>query len=256
MSMSIAELERTLAQLRLSGARDTLQTRLAQAQASQMTSQELLALLLQDELDRRQSRLIDKRYKDSHLDEKVTLAEIDWSFNPKVPRAACFELQTLKFVSEGANALLIGKPGTGKSHVAKAVGYHGVQQGLKVVYLEADTDFGRYALADAREREQLLQRWLAADLLVLDDLFLAKRVSEAAAELLQTLVHQRHRRRASILVTSNRVIRDWGTYLGDMTMASTILDRLMHRSRLLEFEGKSYRLKEAAQRLAIKAPAD
>ena len=76
MSMSIAELERTLAQLRLSGARDTLQTRLEQAQASQMTAQELLALLLQDELDRRQSRLIDKRYKDSHLDEKVTLAEI------------------------------------------------------------------------------------------------------------------------------------------------------------------------------------
>ena len=98
----------------------------------------------------------------------------------------------------------------------------------------------------------MLQRMLAADLLVLDDLFLAKRVSEAAAELLQTLVHQRYRRRASVLVTSNRVIKDWGSYLGDMTMASTILDRLMHRSRLLEFEGKSYRLKEAAQRLAVK----
>lgn len=82
MSMSIAELERTLAQLRLSGARDTLQTRLEQAQVSQMTAQELLALLLQDELDRRQSRLIGKRYRDSRLDEKVTLAEIDWSFNP------------------------------------------------------------------------------------------------------------------------------------------------------------------------------
>lgn len=218
-----------------------------------MTAQELLALLLQDELDRRQSRLIGKRYKDSRLDEKVTLAEIDWSFNPKVPRAACFELQTLKFVSEGANALLIGKPDTGKSHVAKAVAYHAVQQGLKVAYAEADSDFAGYALASARERELLLQRMLAADLLVLDDLFLAKRVSEAAAELLQTLVHQRYRRRASVLVTSNRVIKDWGSYLGDMTMASTILDRLMHRSRLLEFEGKSYRLKEAAQRLAVKA---
>ena len=255
MSMSIAELERTLAQLRLSGARDTLQTRLTQAAASQMNAQELLALLLQDELDRRATRLVDKRYKDSRLDEKVTLAEIDWSFNPKVPRAACFELNTLKFVSEGANALLIGKPGTGKSHIAKAVAYHAVQQGLKVAYLEADSDFARYALLDARERELMLQRLLGADVLVLDDLFLARRVSEAAAELLQTLVHQRHRRRASVLVTSNRVIKDWGSYLGDMTMASTILDRLMHRSRLLEFEGKSYRLKEAAHRLAVKADA-
>ena len=152
MSMSIAELQRTLAQLRLSGARDTLQTRLEQAAASQMNAQELLALLLQDELDRRQSRLIDKRYKDSRLDERVTLAEIDWSFNPKVPRAGCFELNTLKFISEGANALLIGKPGTGKSHVAKAVAYHAVQQGLKVAYVEADSDFARYALV-----EKLLQ---------------------------------------------------------------------------------------------------
>lgn len=256
MSLSITELERTLAQLRLSGARDTLQTRLEQAQASQMTAQELLSLLLQDELDRRQSRLTAKRYKDSLLDERVTLAELDWSFNPKVPRAACFELHTLKFVSEGANALLIGKPGTGKSHVAKAVAYHAVQQGLKVVYVEADTDFAKYALSDAREREQMLKRLLAPDLLVLDDLFLARRVSEAAAELLQTVVHQRYRRRASVLVTSNRVIKDWGSYLGDMTMASTIQDRLVHRSRLLEFEGKSYRLKEAAQRLAVKVEGD
>jgi DNA replication protein DnaC len=256
MSMSITELERTLAQLRLSGARETLQTRLAQAAASQMNPQELLALLLQDELDRRQTRLSDKRYKDSRLDERVTLAEIDWSFNPKVPRAACFELHTLKFVSEGANALLIGKPGTGKSHIAKAVALQAVQQGLKVAYIEADSDFARYVLLQPREREQMLQRMLTADLLVLDDLFLAKRVSEAAAELLQTLVHQRYRRRSSVLVTSNRVIQDWGSYLGDMTMASTILDRLMHRSRLLEFEGKSYRLKEAAHRIAAKSSAN
>jgi len=59
-----------------------------------------------------------------------------------------------------------------------------------------------------------------------------------------------------VAASSNRVIKDWGTYLGDMTMASTILDRLMHRSRLLEFEGKSYRLKEAAQRLALKVDGD
>jgi DNA replication protein DnaC len=73
---------------------------------------------------------------------------------------------------------------------------------------------------------------------------------------LQALVHQRYRKRGSLLVTSNRVIEDWGAYLGDATTASTILDRLMHRCRLLQFAGKSYRLKEAAQRLAIKDSAD
>jgi len=256
MTMSIPETERTLGQLRLSGARDTLQTRLQQALVSQMPPAELLAVLLQDELDHRHSRQIDKRYKASRLDEKTALADMDWSFNPKVPRAACFELHTLKFVAEGANALLIGKPGTGKSHVAKAVAYQAVQQGLKVAYVEADADFARYALADGRSRELQLQRLLAADLVVLDDLFLARRIAEAAAEFLQALVHQRYRKRGSLLVTSNRVIEDWGAYLGDATMASTILDRLMHRCRLLQFAGKSYRLKEAAQRLAIKDSAD
>lgn len=69
------------------------------------------------------------------------------------------------------------------------------------------------------------------------------------AELLQTLVHRRYKLRRSIVVTSNRVVQDWGKYLGDNTMSTTILDRLMHRSALLEFEGKSYRLQEAAKRL-------
>ena len=108
-----------------------------------------------------------------------------------------------------------------------------------------------YALADADERASLLKGWVAADLLVLDDLFLARRTSEHAAELLQALVHQRYKLRRSIVITSNRVVQDWGRYLGDATMATTILDRLMHRCAMLEFEGKSYRLKEAAARLAI-----
>ena len=80
--------------------------------------------MVQDELDRRRSRLMERRFKRSGLAERLTLADFDWRFNPKLPRAASFELHTLKFVAEGANALVIGKPGTGKSHVAKAVAYH------------------------------------------------------------------------------------------------------------------------------------
>jgi hypothetical protein len=129
--------------------------------------------------------------------------------------------------------------------------YQATLQGHDVSYVEADSEFARYALADADERARLLKGWVAADLLVLDDLFLARRISEHAAELLQTLVHQRYKLRRSIVVTSNRIVQDWGRYLGDATMATTILDRLMHRCAMLEFEGKSYRLKEAAARLVI-----
>jgi DNA replication protein DnaC len=98
---------------------------------------------LQDELDRRQSRLIERRYKLSGLEEKLTLAEFDWGFNPRVPRQACFQLRTLKFIAVGDNALIISKPSTGKSHVAKAVAYQAVLQGHKVQYLETDDFFNR-----------------------------------------------------------------------------------------------------------------
>jgi len=137
----------------------------------------------------------------------------------------------------------------GKSHIAKAVAYQATLQGYEVRYVEADSAFAHYCLASPGEQARLLKAMLEPDLLVLDDLFLARRISDAAAELLQTLVHRRYKLRRSIVVTSNRVVQDWGKYLGDNTMSTTILDRLMHRSALLEFEGKSYRLQEAAKRL-------
>jgi DNA replication protein DnaC len=252
--MTMKEIERVLRELRLSGIKATLETRILQAQTNQEPFLETFSTILQDELDRRRSRLLERRYQQSGLDERLTLGDFDWRFNPKLPRQACFELHTLKFIAEGQNGLIIGKPGTGKSHIAKAVAYHATLQGHDVRYLEADSVFAHYALSSAADQQRLLQPWIEADLLVLDDLFLARRISENAAELLQTIVHQRYKLRRSIVLTSNRVVQDWGKYLGDNTTATTILDRLMHRSHLLEFEGKSYRLKQAASRL-VQSPA-
>ena len=249
--MNMNEIERALRELRLSGIADTLNTRLMQAQSAQQPFLETFAAMLQDELDRRRSRLTERRFKHSQLDERLSLADFDWRFNPKLPRQACFELHTLKFIAEGTNALIIGKPGTGKSHCAKAVAYQATLQGYDVRYVEADTEFARYGLSSQAEQAKILRSYIEPALLVLDDLFLARRISEAGAELLQTIVHQRYKQRRSLIVTSNRVVQDWGKYLGDATMGTTILDRLMHRAAMLEFEGKSYRLKEAAARIAL-----
>lgn len=176
MTMSMIEIETTLKQLRLSGVRATLQTRLLESQASNLTFLETFSTLLQDELDRRQSRLLERRYQFSGLDERASLVEFDWGYNPKIPRRTCFELHTLKFIAEGDSAILIGPPGTGKSHVAKAVAYAAVRASLRVLYAEADEVLGCLAFAAPSEKRKLMKPLIDADLLVFDDLFLARQL--------------------------------------------------------------------------------
>ena len=248
MSMNMVEIEKALKQLRLSGVRATLETRLIEAQASNLSFLETFSAILQDELDRRTSRLLERRYQFSGLDERASLAEFDWGYNPKIPKRSCFELHTLKFIAEGDNAIFIGPPGTGKSHVAKAIAYAAVRSGLRVLYTEADELLSSIVTASPAEKRRHLKPILDADLLVLDDLFMARRIAQESTDELQSIVHKRYKLRRSILITSNRIIADWDKYLGDAALATTILDRLMHRSVLAEFRGRSYRLKQATSR--------
>ena len=249
MSMSMMEIEQTLKQLRLSGVHATLQTRLLESQAANLSFIETFSAILQDELDCRKSRLLERRYQLSGLDERASLAEFDWTFNPKIPKRTCFELHTLKFIAEGDSAIFIGPPGTGKSHVAKAIAYAAVRSELRVVYSEADELLDALVQGSLLAKRRLLKPAIDADLLVLDDLFLTRRIAPESADQLQSILHRRYRLRRSNLITSNRIIDDWDKYLGDAAQATTILDRLMHRSVLVEFRGRSYRLKEAANRL-------
>jgi DNA replication protein DnaC len=251
MTMSMIEMKRTLKQLRLSGALATLETRLLEAQSSNLSAVEVLSDLLQDELDRRHTRLLDKCYQRSALPERASLAEFDWSYNPQIPKRTCFELNTLKFIAEGQNAILVGKSGTGKSHVAKAIAYSAVRSGMHVAYVEADELLGNLAIASTEplRKKKLLKPLVDADLLVLDDLFLRRRIATESADELQAILHRRYSLRRSCIITTNRVIDDWSKCLGDAALTTAILDRLLHRSVPVEFRGRSYRLKESSSRL-------
>ena len=119
--MNMIEIERALRELRLSGIADTLGTRVLQAQAAQQPFLETFAAMLQDELDRRQSRLVERRFKRCGLDERPTLVDFDWRFNPKLPRNACFELHALKFITESGTAYCRRECRVAAGHRAPAI---------------------------------------------------------------------------------------------------------------------------------------
>lgn len=255
MAMSITELERSLRALRLSGMCATLQARALAVSTHEMDFLEAFSWLVQDELDRRHSRLLERRYAHSGLPEHKHLAQFDWTYNPSLPKRTVLELATLKFIDAREDAMLIGKPGTGKSHVVKAIALMAVQRGYRVHYREAhqlieDINEARELGALRKLRTQLR----AAELLVIDDLFLRKLPANAGDELADVLM-SRHEQ-ASTLLTSNRAFEDWARLLGDAVVVAPLLDRLMHHGNLLKFEGKSWRLKEAAARLAKQGSND
>ena len=125
---TIEEVEKQLRTLRLHGMAQTLQARCLQAQQNgSMSVLDVLTQLVQDELDCRQSRLIERRFHSSGLDERKIMQDFDWSYNPRLPRQEILELISGKFVQNAADALLVGHPGTGKSHIAKAVAHAAIR---------------------------------------------------------------------------------------------------------------------------------
>ncbi|MBI3320278.1 MAG: ATP-binding protein [Candidatus Omnitrophica bacterium] len=241
--MNLTELDHALRKLRLSGMADVLETRLRHAQTEKLTPLDLVATLVADELQRRQDRLFDRRHKQARFrDPDRSLDRFDFDFNKKMNRALVFELATARFVSQREDALFLGPPGTGKSHLAQAIGHAAIQQGYRVVYREAHTLLEE--IADATldgTRKVLLADLATVPLLIIDDLGMRKLPHTAAEDLLELIM--RRYERASTLLTSNRPVDDWGKLLGDTAAVTALLDRLLHHAHVLKCGPRSWRTK-------------
>jgi len=243
--MNLNELQRSLRQLRLGGMAAVLETRLQQAQAEPMAPIDLLATLVSDELTRRSDRLLERRRKlAAFRDPNKTLDNFDFSFNPKMNRSMVFDLATGVFIDRREDALFLGPGGTGKSHLAQAIGQTAILLGHKVLYRQTHILLEEVTEATSEgRRKQYMESISSVALLIIDDFGMRKLPQTAAEDLLEIVM--RRYERASTLLTSNRPVDDWGKLLADVAAVGAMLDRLLHHGHVLKCGPKSWRTKTA-----------
>jgi DNA replication protein DnaC len=229
-------LQDNLSRLKLTRAAEVLDTVSDQAKEKKSSYFAFLDHLLEEEVAAKEKRRIQTAMRTAGLPTAKTIEEYDFSFHPKLDQAEVMELFDLKFIGDKENVLFLGPPGVGKTHLATSLAIKACHHGFKVYFTTMDTLIKKLKEGATRQKA-----YLNSSLVVVDEIGYLPITTEEAYLFFQFVSHRYER--SSTIITSNKSFGDWQELFGDPVIATAILDRLLHHSKVINIKGHSYRLK-------------
>lgn len=229
--------------LELYGIKNDLSIELDNITKNKISFLEGLNLLLKKEVTHREISRANNNIKVAHFPYIKTINEFDFDYQPSINKEQIKDLSTLRFIEENKNILFLGSPGVGKTHLAVALGIEAAKKRNSVYFISCHDLITKLSTAYKENRlESKIKFFASYKLLIIDEIGYLP-INKNEANMFFQLIARRYEKKPTI-ITTNQPFSKWGEVFGDTTIASAIIDRLVHHSHIINIKGKSYRIKD------------